>query len=207
MTNRWPDDLPLELLAAYADGELGPHDRDRVERWLADHPEAREILETQESLGPGNVELWQMTGPLRPGERQWAAVRDRIRAGTRVSPLRRWARWAGSAALAATAAALLLALPSRETVNRVPADVPVVEPARDEPFAMATDDDVQIVSLPESAAHLLVVGRHPLGDGPVVLATSDEVEFYGIGSDPDGRFPEVPADAGPNDATMIWAPR
>ena len=45
MNRRTPDDLPPELLAAYADGELGPHARDRVERWLADHPEAREIVD------------------------------------------------------------------------------------------------------------------------------------------------------------------
>src|SRR5262249_62377002 len=59
MTTPLPDDLPPELLAAYADGELCPRERARVEEWLAEHPEGAELLEAQESVGPGNVELWQ----------------------------------------------------------------------------------------------------------------------------------------------------
>jgi anti-sigma factor RsiW len=209
MNQRMPDDLPPELLAAYADGELGPHARDRVERWLADHPEAGENLETQESLGRGNAELWQMANPPQPSEFQWAAVREGIRAGTRVSPVRRWFPRLAAAALMATAASLFVAMPTSNTPDAptlpvAPSAAPI---AHDEPYAMATDDDVQIVSLPESAAHLLVVGKHPLGDSAVVLAKSDEVEFYGIGSDPAGRFPEVPVEAAPDDAPMIWAPR
>jgi anti-sigma factor RsiW len=209
MNQRMPDDLPPELLAAYSDGELGPHARDRVEQWLADHPEARELLDAQESLRPGNGELWQLANPPTPSEREWAAVREGIRAGTRVSPVRRWLPRLGVAVILATAASLLLALPTGNDsevpkLPNVPQAVPVVH---DEPFAMAADDDVQIVSLPESAAHLLIVGKHPLGDTQVVLAKSDEVEFYGIGSDPDGRFPLMPLDPAPDDAPMIWAPR
>jgi anti-sigma factor RsiW len=209
MNRRTPDDLPPELLAAYADGELGPHARDRVERWLAEHPEAREIIETQESIGPGNAELWDMASPPEPGARRWSEVGDGIRAGTRVSPVQRGLSWAGPAALMATAAALIMALPTddRPQPQLLPAVPAAASTVQDEPYAMATDADVQIVSLPEAAAHLLVVGEHPLGNGLVVLARSDEVEFLGIGSDREGRFPEAPIETAPDDSPMIWAPR
>ena len=84
MTNSDPDDLTPELLAAYADGELGPCDRARVEQWLADRPGARDLLEEQESLGPRNVEFWQAVSPPDPSPREWAAtlrgIHDRSRA-------------------------------------------------------------------------------------------------------------------------------
>ena len=38
--------------------------------------------------------------------------------------------------------------------------------------------------------------RDPL----VVLARIDEVEFFGVGSDLAGRFPEIPTEAAPDDA-------
>jgi hypothetical protein len=72
---------------------------------------------------------------------------------------------------------------------------------------MASADEVQIISLPEEAAHLLVVGEHPLRGQAVVLAKADEIEFLGIGTDLAGRFPELPTDVAPDDAPMIWAPR
>ena len=210
MTDGRPNDLPPELLAAYADGELGPRDRARVERWLAAHPESRDLLDDQESLGPRNAEFWQAVRPPEPTPGQWAAARRGVRA--RVSASRRWVSWGGPLGVAVAAATVFLALPA---VNRpAPADGPalpavVPQPADpdDEPFAMAGPDEVRIISLPEAAAHLLVVGEHPLGDSLVVLARADEVEFFGIGTDPSGRFPDVPTEMAPDDSPMIWAPK
>jgi hypothetical protein len=110
----------------------------------------------------------------------------------------------------ATAATLLLALPPAQRPGPVapPADpAPLAVPADDEPFVMATDADVRIISLPESAVDLLVVGNHPMGDPLLLLARADEIEFHGIGSDPAGRFPDVPADPATEEPPMIWAPR
>jgi anti-sigma factor RsiW len=214
MTDGLPDDLPPEFLAAYADGELGPRDRRRVEQWLAEHPEARELLDDQESLGPRNVEFWNAVRPPEPSRGQWETVVHAVRGRGPASRPRRWLPWVGSLALAATATAATaffalpsangpvpLADPEHSIVAPVPAD------ADDEPFAMAGPDDVRIVSLPEAAAHLLVVGQHPLRDSMIVLARADEVEFFGIGTDPSGRFPEVPTEVAPDDAPMIWAPK
>lgn len=210
MTGPRPDDLPPELLAGYADGELSGRDRARVERWLADHPEARELLEGQESLSPSNTEFWAAVRPPEPSAAQWAEVRDGIRANGPRPSRRGWIALVGAIGLMATAATLLLALPALNRPLRVdPHPLPVVPPPGedDEPFAMAGADDVRIVSLPEAAAGLLVVGRHPLGDTDLVLARADEIEFHGVGSDLAGRFPEVPNDPAADDAPMIWAPR
>lgn len=214
MTDGLPDDLPPEFLAAYADGELGPRDRERVEQWLIGHPESHEVLDDQESLGPGNIEFWQAVRPPEPSRRQWEIVAHGIRARGSVSTSRRWLPWVGSLVLAATATAatVFVALPPANGPS--PPTVPdrsIVAPAPtesdDQPFAMAGPDEVRIVSLPEAAAHLLIVGEHPLRDSLVILARADEVEFFGIGTDPSGRFPEMPTEVAPDDAPMIWAPK
>jgi hypothetical protein len=202
------DHLPPEWLAAYADGELTPAERDRVENWLADHPEAREILESQDSLGPRNREFWQAVEPPSPSAAQWSRVRNAIAAASPVRPSRPWLRWFGAAGLLATAASLLLlSLPDRASVETPvnPENPPSV--VADEPIAMASADDVQIISLPESAAKLLVVGEHPLNGSSMALARFGEVQFYGIGSDLVGRFPEMPNDPNSEEIPIVWAPR
>jgi anti-sigma factor RsiW len=210
MTTSDPDDLPPELLAGYADDELGPNDRARVEQWLADHPEAHEEVEGQESLGPRNVEFWQAVQPPAPARREWDATLRGIRRRANTSARRPWLPWAGWFTLAAaTAAAVLSFLPGPAAgpgADRRPDVAGSLEPD-DTPFAMASADDVRIISLPESAAHLLVVGEHPLKDALVRLARADEIEFLGVSTDLDGRFPEMPVEVAPDDSPMIWAPK
>src|SRR5947208_5746888 len=79
--DRWP-----ELLAAYADGELDPAMRERVERWLADHPEAREQLRAQRDLSPANRRLWRQAEPSAPHDDTWAGVKAAIHRGTSKPP-------------------------------------------------------------------------------------------------------------------------
>jgi hypothetical protein len=203
------DHLPLEWLAAYADSELTPAERDRVENWLADHPEAHELLESQESLAPWNREFWRAVEPPSPSSGQWTRVRNVVTAANPVRPSRPWLRWFGAAGLLATAASLLiLSFPDQQVVDQTVGreGLPTVSPAV-EPIAMATTEDVQIISLPESAAKLLVVGEHPLSGSSMSLARFGEVEFYGIGADIAGRFPEMPADRNTEDIPIVWAPR
>jgi Putative zinc-finger len=210
MTPRTPDDLPPDWLAAYADGELSPEDRARVEQWLAEDPEARELLDAQESLGRSNTEFWNAVRPQSPSPSQWAGAFGQI--APRANPPRRaWAGWLGTAGLLATAATLILAMPGPQNpcLNAPPDDLPgaPAPSVDDEPYAMASADDVRIISLPEAAARLILVGEHPLGDSIVLLAQADEIVYYGVGSDLAGRFPEVPADPNAQDPPMIWAPR
>jgi hypothetical protein len=210
MNDPRPDNLPLEWLAAYADGELTPRERARVENWLAENLDARELLECQESLGPNNTEFWQLAQPPSPLPAQWLRLRNAIDAAQPVQPRRSWTRWLGAAGLLATAASLLVIVgafdrPTPESPSIV--EAPPLTPVADEPYAMASADDVRIISLPEAAANLLVVGDHPLNGSSMSLARFGEVEFLGIGSDLAGRFPAMPSDANTEEIPMIWAPR
>ena len=108
----------------------------------------------------------------------------------------------------ATAATLFMALPGpQHTCLNPPAVSPTgLDPSSDELLQMASTADVRIISLPQDAAKLLLVGEHPIGDSLLILAKADEVEFLGVGNDLEGRFPAVPADPQAPDAPMIWAP-
>ena len=205
MSGRLPDDLPPELLAGYADGELCPDLRARVQEWLARHPEFLDRLESQELLGPGNAELWNAVRPPAPGAGDWAGVRKEV-----AGRLRRrggWRCWAGAAGLVAAAAALVVVFldnpPPCAVRNCLPPAAPGPAPATDddEPYPVARADEVRYLSLPESAAPMLVVGEHPLKE--LVLARDDEVEFHGLGSDAAGQFPEDPLTADP---PVLWTP-
>ncbi|HKB01542.1 MAG TPA: hypothetical protein VKD90_04940 [Gemmataceae bacterium] len=207
MTPHRTDRVPPEWLAAYADGELARQDSARVERWLADDPEAREQFDAQESLGPGNTELWEAVRPPTPSPAAWANTVRRIASAGPAAPRRRWAGWVGTAGLLATAATLLLALPAGERATlpcpALPIDGPESNPD-EEPYQMAQEEDVRIVSLPEEAADLLVVGKHPLGDSVVVLAGREELAVHNMGVDPAGRAAEMFDDA---DGAVVWAPK
>jgi Putative zinc-finger len=209
MTGGHPDYLPPDWLAAYADGELTDAERARVERHLAEHPEARETLEGQEALAPGNAEFWAAVRAPEPSAGQWANTLAGVRAHAPARPARRWAAWLGTVGLMATAATVLLTLPAGDPPGPVPTPNPVAGPPAedDRPYAMATDADVRIISLPEAAAELLLVGAHPLGDALVILARADEVAVHGVGPDAAGKFPEIPADPAAPDPPFLWAPR
>lgn len=212
MTTPRPENFPPELLAAYADGELSTEDRLRVERWLAESHEAGEFLETQEAMGPGNADLWDPVCPPSPSADDWIATRECIGQKMRLANRMRWAGWAGTFGVFATTATLMFVLPAPQN-NCIDPEPPFgcegfpVESIDDEPYPMASSADVQIISLPESAANLLVVGEHPLRDSFLPFARMSEVHFHNIGTDLAGRFPEVMNDAAEDVLPMLWAPR
>ena len=199
-----PDSFPAEWLAAYADGELPPVERARVESWLAENLDARDLLDAQESLARGNAEFWNVVRPPEPSAGQWQNTLNRIALPV-VTPSRRWVGWLSTVGLMATAATLFIAMPGpQHSCLNPPAVVPdEVGPSDEEPYPMASAADVRIISMPQSAAGLLLVGNHPIGDSLLILAKADEVEFLGVGNDPDGRFPAVPFDPQAADAPMI----
>lgn len=75
-----PENFSEVLLAAYADGELDADGRALVERWLAEHPEAREVLRTQQKLSPSNTVLWETVGHPEPTSAIWDVVRQEVEA-------------------------------------------------------------------------------------------------------------------------------
>jgi hypothetical protein len=227
-----PDGLRPELLAAYADGELDPDTRAAVERWLADHPQARDELLAQRQLSPANWPLWQKAEPPLPSPDAWMGVRDAILDAVLNPPVapaepavRRWRRvgaWlAGGLTAAAAAAAVVwvalrppaapapnLALPP-DVVKVVPAPPPA--PPEDPlaefdviPIATADDVDLQRVAGADDAAY--PVGTPPLA-GPVILASQEDVELESVDNHPGwppGGAVSVPT---PGDAPMIFVPK
>jgi hypothetical protein len=206
------DDEPAptpEQLAAYADGELdgcpdlGPL-RQCIEAWLARHPEAAADLEAQRRL----AQLWQATTPPEPSEAAWQRVLDRLETpapdGRGAVP--RLAAWA-VAALAAAAAAVWLALNLLRPADgpevarqlpRVPGPPVRVEPPTEpvEPFAVATSDEVEILSIGGADTATVAVGELPL-NGPMLLVQAGEVEVQ-------RAEPEVRT--GGNGSPMVWTP-
>jgi hypothetical protein len=198
-----------ELLAAYADGELDPAGRARVEAWLADHPDARDALTGQQRLSRHNRKLWKASAPLSPSEGSWARVFGRVQdvldapvRPARSAPprSRRWLRRAVAVLSTAAAAAVALYLTNP---GPAPVTLPGPPPAV-EPLAAATDADIDIISLDDRDAAALVVGKPPLS-GTVVLAAHGDVTLKGLQKADDGMLPKAPMND-PGAAPMIIAP-
>jgi hypothetical protein len=190
-------DAPLpELLAAFADGELSPADRGRVEEWLAANPRFASDLETQKRFGR---RLFAHCD--EPSAATWKQMQLRIQVAVATplpTPAARVSRRRLLAAIAAVAACVALAVtfyPRQQDSKGV--GIPVDE------LVVATADDVEILRIQEIDVGLLVVGESPLRKG-LVLATLDDVEGLTVLRDTDGMMPMV-AMSGPN-APMIVAP-
>jgi anti-sigma factor RsiW len=217
---------PPELLAAYADGELGRAAREWVERWLEEHPEARAALEDQAELSPFNGEFWEAAAPPTPAPAAWDAVLETIAHSVVPRPRRKAPLAAAALGSIGAAAAVLIAVLAFErerpfapgqaapvTERREPGEVaPVAErpadlvpaPEEEGPFRVASADDVEIHRLPESAAAMVAVGRHPLADVDLVLADPGDLEVLNYGTGDQGGLPDLRMSLG-QDAPMILA--
>jgi anti-sigma factor RsiW len=171
-----------EQLAAHADGELGPADHARVEAWLRDHPDARAEVEAQRRL----ADVWRAGAPPEPAD--WsgvlARVEARLAAGPPAAP-RRWPFLLGAVAGAAAAVVVGVVLTRPVTPRPGPA-LPVASP-----------DDVEVLSIDAGDVGALVVGRPPV-QGPLVLASADDVTVHDTGRDvnivtPEAAPPNQPA--------------
>ena len=232
MTTPPPNEFPRELLAAYVDGELDGDTRARVERWLADHPDARDEVNAQRALSPTNTGFWERADPPRPSEGKWSgclrAVEHLLAAPT-ASPRWRAGVWsvAGLAAMGAAAAVAWVAFgpatqppppderkPAELVQNLprapLPREAPLTVAASADPLAdilvleIAGDDDVVLDRVPDFPAGWLPVGRHPLQD-VLTLASEEELLLAELG--PSAAWPTgAPRmTTAPGDAPMIYA--
>ena len=81
---------------------------------------------------------------------------------------------------------------------------PVIPPPAGDALVLATDADVDILSMDDSDASAIVVGQRPLS-GAIVLAAVGDVDLKNIQKAPDGMMPKVQMnDTGM--APMIYAP-
>lgn len=186
-------------LAAYADGELDMRAAVRVRDWLADHPEAAAGLEEQRHLD----QLCRATVPAEPDETTWLALRQRIEKQTAALRARRPARltWLRALLPLGAAAALLLALMLHQPATLEPK----LSAERSEPWPVATEADVEIVSLEDADASALVVGQPPLM-GPIVLVGPGDTSEIQIAPDVDGMIPTVAKVSDGMSTTMVVAP-
>ena len=210
-----PDDLP-ELLAGYLDGELNSEERACVDHWLRSHPEAQEKLISQRLLSPQNEEFWRQVSPPTPSEASWAKVFAGIELGLdspipsrgSTEPVREKSRWKFPAAFAlfsVTLASVFFLLIMPTSLLPVRSDTARTSAFLAEPIELASANEVQILSLDESAFSGLVIGEHPLTHSPLVLASFEEVDLHGIEPDLEGEFPELQMTPHGTTSPMIWA--
>ena len=206
----WPD-----VLAAYADGELGPADHAEVKRRLCADPAARSDLDGQRQLSPENWRLWQRAEPPLPTDDTWASVGAAV-AGALQAPHQpargpRWGRRAGpwlGVVVGTAVAASVLAIVGGVIAPQSP---PVaVEGPADDPLAgyavlpVAADDDVEVHRVAGAEVGWLPVGAHPLPER-FVLAAAGDIELEAVtpaGVWPPGG-PQITPQAG--DAPMLFA--
>src|SRR5262245_65929599 len=72
-----PDSGWQQRLLAYADGELAATDREQVEQWLLQHPEATNEFRALREFSPRNTAYWQSLEPVQPSESCWSDVWSR----------------------------------------------------------------------------------------------------------------------------------
>jgi anti-sigma-K factor RskA len=173
---------PPALLAAYIDGELSGAERDRVEAWLRQHPEASAFVEAQEELDS----MFQATWAVKPSEVAWTASRMRVQ--RRIAREKRRRQRAAAllqqtpprrsvletlvppAAAAAIVALLFARFPDQQKPE--PVDVPA-------PFPILAQKEVEINSLDPADSKALVVGRIP-PHAPLEPAAPSEVVVHAL---------------------------
>jgi hypothetical protein len=217
--------IPSEWLAAYVDNELDAAARCRVERWLVDHPDAVADLREQQQLAAGNREYWKSLAPPMPSPETWnstfATIARAVPSAAPARPVTQRSRYlAPILAFVSLAAAIFMAVLA---VDRQRHDRPVrsdlefseagqgdnpdgsVFPDADSVYRVARVDDVELIQLPEAAASLVVIGRHPLQGVPVDLPQVGDVQLLNYGPDDQGNLPDIATTYGPG-APMLWAP-
>ncbi|HLJ93275.1 MAG TPA: hypothetical protein VKU02_08805 [Gemmataceae bacterium] len=173
-----------EELAAYLDGELSPARQESIATWLRHHPEAAAEIEGQRRLAG----VWPTTTPAEPADANWASMLVRIESAVdRFRSARGRNRRRIQLGITGLAAGLLLVLLTPKEPG------PAEAPSAGEPLAVVSPDDVEIVSLHAADRATLVVGAAPVM-GPLVLASSNDVELEGVDPADDGMIPSIHMD-------------
>jgi len=194
-----------EQYAAFLDGELAPPAAAAVEAWLAAHPADAAEVEGQRRV----LRLVQDHPPPDPAPEAWGAALARVhdRLHPAASPPRgRRLYWLAAGVAAAAVAAALLARALWPAAPPAPAPAPA---ALDEPFIIATDDDVRIIRMEfvgldaEAEARRVLAGRPPV-PGELTLPGQAEVTVIRMTGHPDedGRTPVL----GEGEVPMIMPP-
>jgi anti-sigma factor RsiW len=211
----WPhghkDGAPnLQLLAAYADGELEGEQcralKELVESWLRTHPKVVAELASLRRL----ERTWQATTPADPGKDAWDTLRVRLRerlataaaTGGR-SRLWRWLAWGAGGLTAAAAVWLVVSWLSALAPPPITPTPPAGEVTEVAPLPVATEDEIEILHVEGADTETLVVGALPV-QGPLELAGPGDITLKSV--QPARQDNMVPGVFLEGPAPMIWAP-
>jgi len=193
-----------EILAAYADGEFEGRDdlvilKQRVEDWLANHPEGAQELARIRQL----KSAWQQTTPADPDPAVWQRMLQTLTDPPK-KPASRCPSWRRTMEIAAgVAACVIVGLAIwAYGLRRSPAPAPApVE--TEEPFSVAAAHEVEILAVEGADTQTLVVGALPV-QGPLELAGPGDVTVTSVQpAARDNMMPEIRVQ-GPG-RPMIWA--
>lgn len=192
-----------EELGGFADGELPPECRDRVEAWLRHHPEAVAEVESLRRL----TVLYVEHGPPEPATPAWDALWQRVEARLPAPSIRRGRRWPLLWAVGLAAAGLLGAvLLARTWWAPAPVDPnPVVKAVVDEGvLPVATDNDVTVIAMDPADDDALAVQPPMRSHDPMDFAAPGDFNVVRMDPSPnDGQVALLEEGAVP----MIMAPR
>lgn len=166
-----PGEPSREQLAAFADGELEGRERELVECWLTEHPEAGAEVEAWRRL----TQVWHQTAPAEPAPPAWERALARIEAALPAAASRPpasppWRVWSAAAVAAVLAGVLLLGRPFWN--GKSPPDLPVEEGL----LPVARSQDVTIICMDACDTDALVVGQEPV-TGPINLAEHSDIQL------------------------------
>ena len=178
-----------EQLAAYADGELPAAEAEATEAWLREHPGAAAEVQALRHLAG----LWQDQSPPEPSPAAWDRTLQGIE--TRLAAPRPW-RGGGSPTLrlllglaAACIIALLLARVLWSPAPK-PAPSPLPPEPEEEPYVVASSDEIVIISMDPRNDANLVIGRKPI-PGELEWANIDDVTLVELKPNDDGQVPTM----------------
>jgi hypothetical protein len=182
-----PERAPTpERLAAYADGETSSADAAATEAWLREHPEAAAEVESVRRLAG----LWQEHTPAEPAPAAWDktlnGIEARVRAAKpRPAPQRSSPVLHIGVGLAAACLALLLLSRNYWPTTGNP---PVAVPDGEEPYPVASADEITIISMDPRDSGALVVGLPPI-NGDMEWASWDDVTLVDAQPNDGGQKP------------------
>ncbi len=196
---------PLNLLAAYLDGELKtPSDRARVEAWIQSCPEACDELDALQRLRQAMRETRITEPPRDRWNSMFRQLREHHRSETAkcpsMVPALAWLAWSG-----ALAAACVLVVAGVRQWTASPSHQPphFVQMEREEVFPVAAAHEVEILSVRGDDTATLVVGRLPVHE-PLELVGSDEITIMEVRPDAhDNMVPQFRM--GGTQRPLIWA--
>jgi anti-sigma factor RsiW len=177
-----------DQFSAFVDGELEPTHHDQVAAWLVAHPDDAATVEAYRRLD----RAWKQTAAPEPTPAAWDAILSRLETvlPPTVTPLPQRPWMPRFVARLAAVAALLGVLwlsrpfwtprntqvdPDNQGGHLDRSDGEVVE----EPFLLASNHDVQIITMDARDTDALIIGAPPI-QGDLDLAGHNDVSLVGL---------------------------